>query len=157
MKKFIIPVALATAVFSIAPYHTVAVPVAPDQLINPQGIVEPPPAEPPIFYLPPIPLPEEPPPAIPPIPYAIPIPPPPPAPSVIVIPPPPTEPPAIPTDLLVSPPPATVAPPPPAPVTPLQGVPETGGTWLLLGLGLIATFVGLSVQERSKKRSGRNS
>lgn len=82
MKKFIILASLGIAVFSLAPRHTVAVPVSPTQapkalnltaLLQPEGV----PPPPPILLLPP------------------------PPPIVIVLPPPPSNP------VPVPPPPAT--------------------------------------------------
>jgi len=131
MKKFIILASLGIAVFSFAPYHTVAVPISPTQApkalksTDPLGGLPPPP---PILILPP-----------PPPPLII-LPPPPPI--VIVLPPPPPNPVPVPP------------PPPPAPTT---GVPETGGTWLLLLLGLAGTFGILLIQQQSKKSSHRDS
>jgi hypothetical protein len=154
MKKFIILASLGIAVFSLAPYHTVAVPMSPTQApkgigarvfsaellrsvgaegsalnsTDPLGGLPPPP---PIIILPP-----------PPPPLII-LPPPPPI--IIVLPPPPPNP--VPLPL----------PPPPPPPAPTTGVPETGATWLLLLLGLAGTFGTLLIQQQSKKSSHRDS
>ena len=82
MKKFIILASLGIAVFSLAPYHTVAVPISPtkaSEAPNPDELLGglPPPA--PIFVLPPP----------PPIPIVLPPPQPPPQPPPPQPPPPP--------------------------------------------------------------------
>jgi hypothetical protein len=128
MKKFIILASLGIAVFSLAPYHTVAVPISPtkaSKALNPDeplggGIIPPPP----VLILPP----------------------PPPPPIIIVLPPP--------NPIPVPQPPPPPPPPPPAPTT---GVPETGATWLLLLLGLAGAFGTLLIQQQSKKSSHRDS
>ena len=131
MKKFIILASLGIAVFSLAPYHTVAVPMSPTQAPKALNSTDPlgglPPSLPPFAPPPPPPI--------------IVIPPPPPI--IIVIPPPP-------------PPPTTVVPPPPPPA-PTTGVPERGATWLLLLLGLAGTFGTLLIQQQAKKSSHRDS
>ena len=132
MKKFIILASLGSAVFSLAPYHTVAVPMSPTQapkalnLDEPLGGLPPPP---PIIILPP------------------------PPPPLIILPPPP---PII--IVLPLPPPSPVSlPPPPPPPAPTTGVPETGATWLLLLLGLAGAFGTLLIQQQSKKSLHRDS
>src|SRR5215472_10060180 len=79
MKKFIILASLGIAVFSLAPYHTVAVPMSPTKAPKALNFDDPlgglPPSLPP--FAPPPPLPIVPP---PPIPLVLPPPPPPPAP-----------------------------------------------------------------------------
>ena len=87
MKKFIILASLGIAVFSLAPYHTIAVPVSPTHIEAPKALdtidlVDGVPPPPPILLLPPPPI-------------------------VLVLPPPPPNP------VPVPPPP----PPPPAPTT----------------------------------------
>src|SRR4030095_9527191 len=120
MKKFIILASLGIAVFSLAPYHTVAVPISPTQapkalnstdLLDSTDLLGGVPPPPPIIILPP------------------------PPPIIIVLPPPPPNPVPLPQP-----------PPPPPPTT---GVPETGGTWLLLLLGLAGTFGILLIQQQS--------
>src|SRR5262245_36701754 len=128
MKKFIILASFGIAVFSLAPYHTVAVPMSPTQGPKALNVDEPlgggiiPP--PPVLILPP----------------------PPPPPIIIVLPPP--------NPIPVPQPPPPPPPPPPAPTT---GVPETGATWLLLLLGLAGTLGTLLIQQQSKKSSHRDS
>src|SRR6516162_732227 len=127
MKKFIILASLGIAVFSLAPYHTVAVPMSPTQApkaLNPAD---------PLGGLPP---------SLPP--FA-----PPPPPPLIILPPPPP----IPIVLPPPPPNPVPVPQPPPPPPPTTGVPERGATWLLLLLGLAGTFGILLVQQQSKKSS----
>src|SRR5215831_11573591 len=82
MKKFIILASLGIAVFSLAPYHTVAVPMSPTKAPNALN-----PADP-LGGLPPS-LPPFAPPPPPPLPLPIPVPPPP---TTVVPPPPPPAP-----------------------------------------------------------------
>src|SRR5262245_4058948 len=131
MKKFIILASLGIAVFSLAPRHTVAVPISPTpapKALNftdlPTGV----PPPPPILLLPPPPIP----------------------PPILLLPPPP------PIVIVLPPPPSNPVPVPPPPAT--TGVPETGDTWLLLLLGLAGTFGTLFlIQQQSKKSSHRDS
>jgi hypothetical protein len=127
MKKFIILASLGIAVFSLAPHHTVAVPVSPThtpKTLNTADLLGGLPPPPPVLILPP----------------------PPPPPIIIVLPPP--------NPVPVPQPPPPPPPPPPAPTT---GVPETGATWLLLLLGLAGAFGTLLIQQQSKKSSHRDS
>ncbi|MFL6513707.1 MAG: hypothetical protein ACJ8M1_01645 [Chthoniobacterales bacterium] len=126
MKKLILLASLGITVFSVAPYHTMAVPMSPGQTADSTGSV----SQPSGVVLPP-------PPAL-----------------VLLLPPPPST-------ILLPPPPEPVLitelPPPPSPAPSTAGVPETGATWFFLLSGLAATFVALTLQQRSSKKSRRDS
>jgi hypothetical protein len=123
MKKFIILASLGIAVFSLAPYHTVAVPMSPTQApkalntADPLGGLPPPP----VLILPP-----------------------PPPPIIIVLPPP--------NPVPVPQPPPPPPPPPPAPTTGVPETGATW-LLLLLGLaGAFGTLLIQQQSKKSSQR-----